>query len=153
MKWLKSTECVSFEVRDSVARITLNRPDKRNALSAPTLRELHQALLEADDRRDANVILLSGAGKDFCAGYDLTLRPQAFDPRVDQPFAELVEVENADDENAETGKVQEENAPGEAGEDVVAEEAPDRHGQPRQHFPREAPGPFSKGHRLLDFGV
>ena len=72
MKWLKSTECVSFEVRDSVARITLNRPDKRNALSAPTLRELHQALLEADDRRDANVILLSGAGKDFCAGYDLT---------------------------------------------------------------------------------
>ena len=72
MKWLKSTECVSFEVRDSVARITLNRPDKRNALSAPTLRELYQALLEADDRRDANVILLSGAGKDFCAGYDLT---------------------------------------------------------------------------------
>lgn len=71
-KWLKSTECVSFEVRDRVARITLNRPDKRNALSALTLRELHQALLEADDRTDVNVILLAGAGKDFCAGYDLT---------------------------------------------------------------------------------
>lgn len=72
MKWLKSTECVDFEVRDNVARITLNRPEKRNALSALTLRELNQALLEADDRRDVNVILLSGAGKDFCAGYDLT---------------------------------------------------------------------------------
>ena len=72
MKWLKSTDCVAFDVRDNVARITLNRPEKRNALSAQTIRELHQALLEADDRRDANVILLSGAGRDFCAGYDLT---------------------------------------------------------------------------------
>lgn len=71
MKWLKSTECVSFEVKENVARITLNRPEKRNALSALTLRELHQAFLEADDRQDVNVILISGAGKDFCAGYDL----------------------------------------------------------------------------------
>ena len=72
MKWLKSTDCVTFDVRDHVARITLDRPEKRNALSALTIRELHQALLEADDRRDVNVILLSGAGRDFCAGYDLT---------------------------------------------------------------------------------
>lgn len=72
MKWLKSTECVRFDVADHVARITLNRPDKRNALSALTIRELNQALLEADDRRDVNAILLSGAGRDFCAGYDLT---------------------------------------------------------------------------------
>jgi enoyl-CoA hydratase len=72
MKWLKSTQCLTFDVSDNVARITLNRPDKRNALSALMLRELHQALLEADDRTDVNVILLSGAGKDFCAGYDLT---------------------------------------------------------------------------------
>ena len=72
MKWLKSTQCVAFEVRDNVARITLNRPDKRNALSSQTLTELNQALIEADDRQDVRVILLSGAGKDFCAGYDLT---------------------------------------------------------------------------------
>lgn len=72
MKWLKSTGNLEFEVRDNVARITLNRPEKRNALSGATLKELNQALLEADDRRDANVILLSGAGRDFCAGYDLT---------------------------------------------------------------------------------
>lgn len=72
MKWLKSTECIDFEVRDNVARITLNRPEKRNALSGLTLRELNQAFLEADDRTDVNAILLSGEGKDFCAGYDLT---------------------------------------------------------------------------------
>ena len=35
------------------------------------LHELHDALLEADDRTDVNVIILAGAGKDFCAGYDL----------------------------------------------------------------------------------
>jgi enoyl-CoA hydratase len=70
-KWLKSTEKIAFEIAGNVARITLNRPEKRNALSAEMLRELHEALLEADDRTDANVILLSGAGKDFCAGYDL----------------------------------------------------------------------------------
>lgn len=72
MKWLKSTECISFELDGAAARITLNRPDKRNALSGLMLRELNQALLEADDRRDVNVIMLAGAGRDFCAGYDLT---------------------------------------------------------------------------------
>ena len=72
LKWLKSTECISFEVAGSVARITLSRPEKRNALSGQMLRELHQALLEADDRTDANAILLAGEGRDFCAGYDLT---------------------------------------------------------------------------------
>lgn len=70
-KWLKSTECVQFEVAERVARITLNRPDKRNAINGILLRELKEALLEADDLKSVNVIVLSGAGKDFCAGYDL----------------------------------------------------------------------------------
>jgi enoyl-CoA hydratase len=70
-KWLKSTETIAFDVRDNVARITLNRPEKRNALSGQMVREIHEALLEADDRTDVNVILLQGTGKDFCAGYDL----------------------------------------------------------------------------------
>jgi enoyl-CoA hydratase len=70
-KWLKSTDCLTFDVADRVARITLNRPEKRNALSGQLLRELSEALYEADDRTDVNVIVLAGAGKDFCAGYDL----------------------------------------------------------------------------------
>jgi enoyl-CoA hydratase len=70
-KWLKTTECIGFDVVERVARITLNRPDKRNALSAQMLAELHDALLEADDRTDVHAIVLAGAGKDFCAGYDL----------------------------------------------------------------------------------
>ncbi len=71
-KWLKSTEAIAFDVTDRVARITLNRPEKRNALSGRMLQEIHEALLEADDRIDVNVILLRGEGRDFCAGYDLT---------------------------------------------------------------------------------
>ncbi len=71
-KWLKSTETIAFDVTDRVGRITLNRPEKRNALSGRMLQEIHEALLEADDRIDVNVILLRGEGGDFCAGYDLT---------------------------------------------------------------------------------
>lgn len=70
-KWLKEPEQVLFEVVGAVARITLNRPDKRNALSNQLLLELRDALLEADDREDIHAVLLQGAGRDFCAGYDL----------------------------------------------------------------------------------
>lgn len=71
-KWLKSAETISFDVKERVARITLNWPKKRNALSGIMVKEINQALLEADDRTDVNVIVLQGAGQDFCAGYDLT---------------------------------------------------------------------------------
>lgn len=71
-KFLKSTELIQFEVRDRIARVTLNRPEKRNALTPAMITELHDALLEADALVDVNVIILAGAGKDFCAGYDLT---------------------------------------------------------------------------------
>jgi len=70
-KYLRTTEHIAFEVKGPVARITLNRPEKRNALSPAMVAELHDGLLEADARLDVNVIVLCGAGKDFCAGYDL----------------------------------------------------------------------------------
>lgn len=70
-RYLKSTEFILFDVRDRIARITLNRPERRNAMSGKLLAELHDALLEADALKDVNVIVLAGAGKDFCSGYDL----------------------------------------------------------------------------------
>lgn len=70
-RYLKSTDHITFAVDDLVARITLNRPEKRNSLSDAMIAELHDALLEADARVDVHAILLAGAGKDFCAGYDL----------------------------------------------------------------------------------
>jgi enoyl-CoA hydratase len=70
-KWLNDPQLITFEVKDKVAYITLNRPEKRNALSLALLNEFQAALMEADDRKDIRCAVLQGAGKDFCAGYDL----------------------------------------------------------------------------------
>lgn len=71
-KWLKTTETITFEVRDRIAWITFNRPEKRNALSWQGLRELRDALIEADDLTSVHCIVLGGNGRDFCSGWDLT---------------------------------------------------------------------------------
>ena len=58
-------------VSDGVATLTLNRPDKRNALDAETVHTLHESVLAMDRTPDVRVIALRGAGPDFCAGADL----------------------------------------------------------------------------------
>lgn len=70
-KYLNDPKYVLFNVENRVARITLNKPEKRNALNDDLLIELQNALLEADSLKDVNCVVLQGAGKDFCAGYDL----------------------------------------------------------------------------------
>lgn len=70
-KWFDRSDLLNFSVADRIARISLNRPEKRNALSGELIKALRAALLEADDRTDVNVVLLSGEGKAFCSGYDL----------------------------------------------------------------------------------
>ena len=62
---------ILFEVEDHVATITLNRPDRLNAISGPMLSSLSDKLLEYDQARDVRVIVLTGAGRGFCAGLDL----------------------------------------------------------------------------------
>src|SRR3954452_8348952 len=60
-----------YDVVDHVATITLNRPHRRNAISAGMLRLLGERLEEADGDGDVRVVLLTGAGKGFCAGLDI----------------------------------------------------------------------------------
>ena len=62
---------ILYALADGVARITLNRPDKRNALDAEIITEIRSALVEAARDESARVVLLAGAGKDFCSGADL----------------------------------------------------------------------------------
>jgi methylglutaconyl-CoA hydratase len=57
--------------RDGVATLTLNRPDKRNALDRRMIGELKAALEQCDLAADVRVVAVRGAGKDFCAGLDL----------------------------------------------------------------------------------
>ncbi len=70
-KWIKTTNSIKFNVENRIARITLNRPEKRNAMNAELLQEVSAALMEADDLNDVSVIVIDGEGKDFCSGYDL----------------------------------------------------------------------------------
>ncbi|HEY8173195.1 MAG TPA: enoyl-CoA hydratase-related protein, partial [Dehalococcoidia bacterium] len=65
-------ETILYETEGGKARITLNRPEKLNALSAKLQRELNTALWEADNDAAVHVIILRAAGRAFCAGYDLT---------------------------------------------------------------------------------
>jgi len=58
-------------VADHVATVTLNRPDKRNAMNAAMLSALRHAFDELDGRRDVRVVVVRGAGPAFCAGMDL----------------------------------------------------------------------------------
>jgi methylglutaconyl-CoA hydratase len=60
------------EVADGVATITLNRPEKRNALDARTVDELRRVLGDAAADPAVRVVLLRGAGPDFCSGADLS---------------------------------------------------------------------------------
>lgn len=62
---------VLYEIANGVAYVTLNRPDKRNALGAQSISELKSALTEAEQDDAVKAVLLRGAGKDFCAGADL----------------------------------------------------------------------------------
>jgi enoyl-CoA hydratase/carnithine racemase len=63
---------ILYGVQERVATITLNRPAKRNALGLNTVSELCHALERAAEDDDVRVIVLTGAGKIFCAGGDLS---------------------------------------------------------------------------------
>ena len=63
---------VKIQVHQHTATVTLNRPDKRNALSRGLLSELHQALDDLHLERKVRGVVVTGAGPSFCAGMDLS---------------------------------------------------------------------------------
>ncbi len=65
------TDHILARVEDRVAVITLNRPERRNALSGPMLKGLATALSEAERASDVGAVVLTGAGGAFCAGGDV----------------------------------------------------------------------------------
>jgi len=64
-------DLILYRVEAGIARITLNRPEKRNALNAEVIAGLGEALARSAQDAAVHVVLISGAGKDFCAGFDL----------------------------------------------------------------------------------
>lgn len=74
-----ATERVRVEIRDHVAHVTLDRPEKRNALDLPMFEALAAAADRLGAEQDLRAVVLSGAGPAFCAGLDLKAlmaRPQ-----------------------------------------------------------------------------
>lgn len=67
-----SYEFLTFAVADRIATITVNRPDKLNALNDATIAELGVAIDEARERDDVGGVLLTGAGRAFIAGADIS---------------------------------------------------------------------------------
>jgi methylglutaconyl-CoA hydratase len=64
-------DLILYRVESGVARITLNRPEKRNALNAEVIAGFGEALARSAKDPAVRVVLIKGAGKDFCAGFDL----------------------------------------------------------------------------------
>jgi 2-(1,2-epoxy-1,2-dihydrophenyl)acetyl-CoA isomerase len=73
-------ETIDFKIESGIARITLNRPDRLNSFTAQMHSELRDAL---DSLGDARVVILTGAGRGFCAGQDLNDRAVAPGETVD----------------------------------------------------------------------
>ena len=77
-----SYEQIRYDVGDGVLTITLHRPEKLNAFTPTMADELIKAFDAADADDDVRVIVVTGAGRAFCAGADLSAGGDTFDPRV-----------------------------------------------------------------------
>ena len=64
-------ETILFSVNENIATITLNRPDAANAMNPAMARELNRVAIECDDSASIRAVVITGAGKMFCAGGDL----------------------------------------------------------------------------------
>ena len=88
-------DVVLYSLDDGVARVRLNRPEKRNALNDELIAALKVALNRADQDEETRVILLSGEGKDFCSGADLSALQEISEGSVSENAADarsLVEL-------------------------------------------------------------
>ena len=72
-------EAVNYEASDGIARITLNRPERLNAINGQLVADLRAAVIAANEDNGVRVMILSGAGRAFCAGYDLDWGTKAED--------------------------------------------------------------------------
>ena len=68
---------IDYTARGRIAFITLNRPERLNAIDRALVAGLEDAVARANREPDVRVIVLRGAGRAFCAGYDLQMAPQA----------------------------------------------------------------------------
>ena len=70
-----SYETLILDKKDRIATITMNRPEKLNAITVQMEEDLYNAFIDVTDDNDVRVVVLTGAGRGFCSGEDLRQRP------------------------------------------------------------------------------
>lgn len=83
---------ITYQIAERVATITLNRPEKRNALNGALVRELREAFARAEEDEEVKVIVLAGSGKAFCAGADLEYLQQLQQNNYEENLADSREL-------------------------------------------------------------
>jgi 2-(1,2-epoxy-1,2-dihydrophenyl)acetyl-CoA isomerase len=83
-------ECLIYEVKDHVATLTLNRPDRLNALGGSLRDDLHDAITRSASDPDVRVMIVTGAGKGFCAGGDVKAMNEAKEGKRERPLIEKI---------------------------------------------------------------
>jgi len=72
-------ETIKLEIENGVATLTLNRPDKLNAFNTQMMKEMIACFDHTDANDDVKVVIVTGAGRAFCAGADLSSGAATFD--------------------------------------------------------------------------
>ncbi len=83
---------VLYRAEEGVAWITLNRPERLNAFAGTMRDQLHDALARAGEDAEVRVVVVTGAGRAFCAGADLEVTARLARLREDEEFEALVEA-------------------------------------------------------------
>jgi enoyl-CoA hydratase/carnithine racemase len=89
-------EQIATELTERVLTITLNRPERLNAWTATMGRELIEAFDEADANDEVGAIIMTGAGRGYCAGADLAAGGETFDWRARDPDSSLLSASGGD---------------------------------------------------------
>jgi 2-(1,2-epoxy-1,2-dihydrophenyl)acetyl-CoA isomerase len=83
-------KCLLYAIENGVATLTLNRPDRLNALGDTLSDDLHDAIVRSSGDPDVRAMIITGAGRGFCAGGDVKAMNEAGEGRRGRPLAEKI---------------------------------------------------------------
>jgi len=82
---------LGYETKEHVAYLTLNRPERKNALGGSMRQDIVEAFARAEADPEVRIIILTGAGSAFCAGGDVKEMSRAFEQGIERPLKEKID--------------------------------------------------------------